>query len=131
MAFFVRRSSDCFFLRGFLPINPIVGVKKTQKLVGIPVIKGGMTISNIRIFDRILFGGPWHKPLILPGMAYNYGKLTKDVIAEIFPPAADPWLSTKNTAKIQGKTPVVSPKCIAGWVMKAGSLLFTIFTSII
>jgi hypothetical protein len=23
-------------------------------------------------------------------MAYNYGKLTKDVIAEIFPPAADP-----------------------------------------
>lgn len=30
--------------------------------------------------------------LILPGMAYNYGKLTKDVIAEIFPPAADPWL---------------------------------------
>ena len=29
-------------------------------------------------------------PFVGAGMAYNYGKLTKDVIAEIFPPAADP-----------------------------------------
>ena len=30
------------------------------------------------------------------GMAYNYGKLTKDVIAEIFPPAADPPLCNQT-----------------------------------
>ena len=47
-----------------------------------------------------MVNGPWHKPLILPGMAYNYGKLTKDVIAEIFPPAADPWLSYVKSSEI-------------------------------
>lgn len=32
--------------------------------------------------------------MAVAGMAYNYGKLTKDIIAEIFPPPAAAWLKT-------------------------------------
>ena len=61
--------------------------------------------------------------LIPPGMAYNYGKLTKDVISEIFPPAAEPWLSM-NMVGI-GKFAFFSPR-FAGCAMKTGSLLLFI-----